>query len=70
MTSKSFPLLTQIDEGVQLDTVDWNRNAFQTLLVCIRRSLNQGDAVFLIVRRQIYRAQRSSSMPSMSVFDD
>lgn len=38
MTSKSlniknFPLLNQIDEGSHSNDIDWNKNAFQTLLV-------------------------------------
>ncbi|CAF0878408.1 unnamed protein product [Adineta steineri] len=37
MTSKSsntknFPLLNQIDEGIHSNDIDWNKNAFQTLL--------------------------------------
>jgi len=30
---KSFPLLNEIDEQINLDNIDWNKNAFQTLLV-------------------------------------
>jgi len=31
--TKNFPLLNQIDEGINSDNIDWNKNAFQTLLV-------------------------------------
>jgi hypothetical protein len=31
--TNNFPLLNQIDEGIHLDNIDWNKNAFQTLLV-------------------------------------
>lgn len=33
MTTNTFPLLNQIDEGIHSDNIDWNQNAFQTLLV-------------------------------------
>jgi hypothetical protein len=29
----NFPLLNQIDEGISSDNFDWNKTAFQTLLV-------------------------------------
>ncbi|CAF4659973.1 unnamed protein product, partial [Rotaria magnacalcarata] len=29
---KNFPLLTEIDEQNNSDNIDWNTNAFQTLL--------------------------------------
>jgi hypothetical protein len=32
-STKNFPLLNQIDEGIYSDNIDWNKNAFQTLLV-------------------------------------
>jgi len=31
---KNFPLLNEIDEQINSDNIDWNKNAFQTLLVC------------------------------------
>jgi len=30
----NFPLLNQINEDLNSDSIDWNKNAFQTLLVC------------------------------------
>jgi hypothetical protein len=30
---KNFPLLNEIDEQINSDDIDWNQNAFQTLLV-------------------------------------
>jgi hypothetical protein len=30
---KNFPLLNEIDEQIHLENIDWNKNAFQTLLV-------------------------------------
>lgn len=33
MTTNTFPLLNQIDEGIHSEDIDWNKNAFQTLLV-------------------------------------
>jgi hypothetical protein len=30
--TNNFPLLNQIDEGIHFDNIDWNKNAFQTLL--------------------------------------
>ena len=33
LNTKSFPLLHQINEGIHSDDIDWNKNAFQTLLV-------------------------------------
>lgn len=31
--NKTFPLLNQIDQGTFSNDLDWNKNAFQTLLV-------------------------------------
>jgi hypothetical protein len=31
---KNFPLLNEIDNQINSDNIDWNKNAFQTLLVC------------------------------------
>ena len=31
--TKNFPLLTEIDQEINSDNIDWNKNAFQTLLV-------------------------------------
>lgn len=33
LTMKNFPLLNEIDEQNNVDNIDWNTNAFQTLLV-------------------------------------
>jgi hypothetical protein len=30
---KNFPLLNEIDEQINFENIDWNKNAFQTLLV-------------------------------------
>jgi hypothetical protein len=30
---KNFPLLNEIDEQINYENIDWNKNAFQTLLV-------------------------------------
>jgi hypothetical protein len=30
---QNFPLLKEIDEQINLENIDWNKNAFQTLLV-------------------------------------
>lgn len=32
--AKNFPLLNEIDDEINSDNIDWNQNAFQTLLVC------------------------------------
>ena len=33
VNNKTFPLLNQIDQGTFSNDLDWNKNAFQTLLV-------------------------------------
>ena len=33
--TKNFPLLTEIDEQINFDNLDWNKNAFETLLVSL-----------------------------------
>lgn len=38
---KKFPLLNEIDQRINCDSLDWNRNAFETLLV--RSSLTRDD---------------------------
>ncbi|CAF4316402.1 unnamed protein product [Adineta steineri] len=30
--TKNFPLLNEIDDELNLNNIDWNKNAFQTLL--------------------------------------
>ena len=33
-SEKKFPLLTEIDGQINADSIDWNKNAFETLRVC------------------------------------
>ena len=33
LTTKSFPLLNEINKQIHLNDIDWNKNAFETLLV-------------------------------------
>ena len=35
--TNNFPLLNQIDTEIHSDQIDWNKNAFQTLLVRSRK---------------------------------
>ena len=37
--TKNFPLLNEIDQQIHSDKLDWNQNAFQTLLVRLRLNL-------------------------------
>jgi hypothetical protein len=69
---KSFPLLNEIDEQINLDNIDWNKNAFQTLLVyifIIKLKLNI-KIFFVFIRHRIYRQQLYFIMLLMLAFDD
>ena len=65
---KKFPVLNDIDERLNCDNLDWNKNAFETLLV--RSSLTRDDTevcFFLLARHPIFRQQPSSIMLWTSV---
>ena len=68
MTTNTFPLLNQIDEGIHSEDIDWNKNAFQTLLVSENPSQISITKSFFS-RLPIYQARQYSTMPLMSVYD-
>jgi hypothetical protein len=43
---QNFPLLKEIDEQINLENIDWNKNAFQTLLVKFLLSINKKNFLF------------------------
>ena len=67
MANKNFPLLNQIDEGLQSESIDWNRNAFQTLLVGRRRRRSRPRFDIVRSRPRISLPERSFTTRSMSV---
>lgn len=64
-----FPLLKQIDEQIEYDSIEWNRNAFQTLLVSIYRLRCVIFFMLNVDRHPILIDRRFVSMPSKWLFD-
>ena len=59
MSGRNFPLLTQIDENLGAQTIEWNENAFQTLLVKRRNDFSRSTKnVFL----------QTSNLPRRTIF--
>jgi len=69
---KNFPLLNEIDEQINSDNIDWNKNAFQTLLVCFYNEIkNEYRTVFFIfIRHRICRRRQYFIMLLRLDFDD
>ena len=43
---KNFPLLNEIDEQINLENIEWNKDAFQTLLVGFSSRIKSNEIVF------------------------
>ena len=69
--TNTFPLLNQIDEGLHSESIDWNKNAFQTLLVGAKPIFSSRILkIEFFPRLPIYQARPYFTMPSMLAFDE